>query len=61
MNSYFFTAMHNITLARRSLGVSYLLTQDLLKEFYGKPSKILQSKYQPLTTRTVNSFVYTTI
>lgn len=57
----FLTATYNIALVKRNFGVSCILTWDLLKEFYGKPSKLLESKYQPLTTGTINSFVYTNI
>lgn len=51
----FFTATHNIAMAKRSFGVSYLLTEDL-----AKPSKLLNSEHQPLTIETVNSIAYTT-
>lgn len=61
MNGYFFTATHSIALAKRSFKVSYLLTQDLLKKFYGKPNKLLKSKHQSLMTGTINSIAYTTI
>lgn len=50
----FFTATHNIAMAKRSFGVSYLLTEDL-----AKPSKLLNSEHQPLTIETVNSIAYT--
>lgn len=46
-------------MAKRSLGVSYFLIQDLLKEFFSMTIKLLKSKHWPLTIGTEQHSVTT--